>query len=236
VAVSLHIGAKDGQIAKSILLPGDPLRAKFIAEQLLDGAECFNQVRGMNGYTGTYKGKLVSVMGTGMGMPSHSIYVHELIVDYQVENLVRVGTCGAIQKDLKIGDLVLAMTASTDSQMNKLVFNGIDFAPSANFDLLLSAWQAAQARGLKVDVGGILSSDIFYNDEDPDWWVILEKYGIKVVEMETSALYSLAARFNARALSILTVSDNIQTGENASHQQREQGFLAMAELALEIVP
>jgi purine-nucleoside phosphorylase len=236
VAVSLHIGAKDGQIAKSILLPGDPLRAKFIAEQLLDGAECFNQVRGMYGYTGTYKGKRVSVMGTGMGMPSHSIYVHELIVDYQVENLVRVGTCGAIQKDLKIGDLVLAMTASTDSQMNKLVFNGIDFAPSANFDLLLSAWQAAQARGLKVDVGGILSSDIFYNDEEPDWWVILEKFGIKVVEMETSALYTLAARFNARALSILTVSDNIQTGEQASHKQREQGFLTMAELALDIVP
>jgi len=175
-------------------------------------------------------------MGTGMGMPSHSIYVHELIVDYQVENLVRVGTCGAIQKDLKIGDIVLAMTASTDSQMNKLVFNGFDFAPSANFDLLLSAWQAAQARGLHVDVGGIFSSDAFYNDEDPDWWAILEKYGILVVEMETSALYSLASRFNARALSVLTVSDNIQTRENASHQQREQGFMAMAELALEIVP
>jgi len=234
--MSLHIGAKEGQIAKSILLPGDPLRAKHIAEQLLDGAERFNEVRGMYGFTGSYKGKRVSVMGTGMGMPSHSIYVHELINDYNVENLVRVGTCGAIKKDLKIGDVVLAMTASTDSQMNKLVFNGVEFAPSANFDLLLSAWQAAQARGMQIKVGGILSSDIFYNDEDPDWWVILEKYGILVVEMETSALYSLAARFNARALSILTVSDNIQTGENASHKQREQGFLAMAELALEIVP
>ena len=234
--MSLHIGTKEGQIAKSILLPGDPLRAKHIAEQLLDGAELFNEVRGMYGFTGSYKGKRVSVMGTGMGMPSHSIYVHELINDYNVENLVRVGTCGAIKKDLKIGDVVLAMTASTDSQMNKLVFNGVEFAPSANFDLLLSAWQAAQARGMQIKVGGILSSDIFYNDEDPDWWVILEKYGILVVEMETSALYSLAARFNARALSILTVSDNIQTGENASHKQREQGFLAMAELALEIVP
>jgi purine-nucleoside phosphorylase len=234
--MSLHIGAKEGQIAKSILLPGDPLRAKFIAEQLLEGAECFNQVRGMYGYTGIYKGKRVSVMGTGMGMPSHSIYVHELIADYKVENLVRVGTCGAIQEGLKIGDVVLAMTASTDSQMNKLAFDGIDFAPSANFDLLLAAWQKAQARGMQVSVGGIVSSDVFYNDDNPEWWKMFEKYGILVVEMETNALYSLAARFNARALSILTVSDNIQTGDNASHQQREQGFLAMAELALEIVP
>ena len=234
--MSLHIGAKDGQIAKSILLPGDPLRAKHIAEKLLDGAQRFNQVRGMYGYTGSYKGKRVSVMGTGMGMPSHSIYVHELIVDYKVENLVRVGTCGAIQKDLQVGDIVLAMTASTDSQMNKLNFNGIDFAPSANFDLLLSAWQRAQDLNMTVEVGGIISSDVFYNDENLNWWAILERYGVLVVEMETNALYSLAARFNARALSILTVSDNIQTGENASHQQREQGFLAMAELALEIVP
>jgi purine-nucleoside phosphorylase len=234
--MSLHIGAKEGQIAKSILLPGDPLRAKYIAEQLLEGAEQFNKVRGMYGYTGSYKGKKVSVMGTGMGMPSHSIYVHELIVDYKVENLVRVGTCGSIQRDLKIGDIVLAMTASTDSQMNRMVFDGIDFAPSANFDLLFSAWQRAQERGMDVDVGGIFSSDAFYNDDNPDWWVILENYGILVVEMETNALYSLAARHKARALSILTVSDNIQTGEQASHKQREQGFLAMAELALDVVP
>lgn len=234
--MSIHIGAKEGQIAKSILLPGDPLRAKHIAEQLLDGAEMFNEVRGMYGYTGTYNGKSVSVMGTGMGMPSHAIYIHELMVDYKVENLVRVGTCGAIQENLKIGDVVLAMTASTDSRMNELVFGGIEFAPSANFDLLLSAWQRAQERGMDVDVGGIFSSDVFYNDDNPDWWKVLEKYGILVVEMETNALYSLAARFNARALSILTVSDNIQTGEQASHKQREQGFLAMAELALDIVP
>ncbi len=234
--MSIHIGAKEGQIAKSILLPGDPLRAKHIAEQLLDGAEMFNEVRGMYGYTGTYNGKSVSVMGTGMGMPSHAIYIHELMVDYKVENLVRVGTCGAIQENLKIGDVVLAMTASTDSRMNELVFGGIEFAPSANFDLLLSAWQRAQERGMDVDVGGIFSSDVFYNVDNPDWWKVLEKYGILVVEMETNALYSLAARFNARALSILTVSDNIQTGEQASHKQREQGFLAMAELALDIVP
>jgi purine-nucleoside phosphorylase len=234
--MSIHIGAEKGQIAKSILLPGDPLRAKYIADQLLDGVERFNEVRGMYGYTGHYKGKRVSVMGTGMGMPSHSIYVHELLLDYEVENLVRVGTCGAIQKDLNIGDIVLAMTASTDSRMNSLVFDGMEFAPSANFDFLLSAWQRAKERGMKVGVGGIFSSDVFYNDENPDWWKILEKYGILVVEMETNALYSLAARFNARALSILTVSDNIQTGEQASSQQREQGFLAMAELALDIVP
>jgi len=234
--MSLHISAKEGEIAKSILLPGDPLRAKYIAEKLLEDAQCFNQVRGMLGYTGTYKGKRVSVMGTGMGMPSHSIYVHELIVDYGVENLVRVGTCGAIQPGMQIGDVVLALSASTDSAMNKLTFGGRDFAASANFDLLQAAWQAANARGMQVQVGGILSSDVFYNDADPDWWRTWADYGILTVEMEACALYTLAARFNARALALLTVSDNILTGEEASHQQREQGFLAMAELALEIVP
>lgn len=233
--MSIHIGAKEGQIAPSILLPGDPLRAKYIAENLLEKAECINQVRGMLGFTGYYQGKRVSVMGTGMGMPSHSIYVHELINDYQVQTLVRVGTCGALQPGLSIGDIVLAMAASTDSQINKLTFGGMDYAPCANFDLLQAAWQTAHQKGMRVSAGGVLSSDIFYN-EDAKWWHKWAQHGILTVEMETNALYTLASRFNAHALAILTVSDVILTGEVASQQQREQGFLAMAELALEIVP
>ena len=150
--MSIHIAANPGDIASSVLLPGDPLRARYIAETLLEGAECFNQVRGMLGYTGTYKGRRVSVMGTGMGIPSHSIYVHELIQEYQVRTLVRVGTCGAIQPDLELGDLLLAMTSSTDSQVNKLTFNGRDYAPSANFGLLLKAWNQAQVDGIPVRV------------------------------------------------------------------------------------
>lgn len=234
--MSLHISAKEGEIAKSILLPGDPLRAKFIAENLLEDAKLFNQVRGILGYTGTYHGKRVSVMGTGMGMPSHAIYVHELIADYGVENLVRVGTCGAIQPGMQIGDVILALSASTDSSMNKLTFGGRDFAATADFGLLAKAWQIAQERGMHARVGGILSSDTFYNDNDPDWWKLWADYGILTVEMEACALYTLAARLKARALAILTVSDNILTGEEASHQEREQGFMKMAELALEVVP
>ena len=233
--MSIHIGAKAGQIAKSILLPGDPIRAGFIAETLLENAFCFNEIRGMKGYTGTYHGKPVSVMGTGMGLPSHSIYVHELINEYKVDTLIRVGTCGAFQAGLKVGDIVLAMASSTDSHVNQLRFKGMDFAPCANFELLLAAYQAAQDRGIKVQVGGILSSDTFYQD-DPDWWKIWADFGLLACEMESNALYTLAAKFKVKALSILTVSDNIVTGEVATSKQREQDFSLMAELALEIVP
>lgn len=232
--MSIHIGAKAGQIARSILLPGDPIRAGFIAETLLEDAFCFNEIRGMKGYTGTFRGKLVSVMGTGMGLPSHSIYVHELINEYNVDTLIRVGTCGAFQADLKVGDIVLAMTASTDSHINQLRFKGMDFAPCANFELLLAAYQAAQDRGIKVQVGGILTSDSFYQD-DPDWWKIWADFGLLACEMESTALYTLAAKFKVKALSILTISDNIVTGEVATSKQREQDFSLMAELALEIV-
>lgn len=231
--MSIHIGAKSGQIARSILLPGDPIRAGFIAETLLEDAFCFNEIRGMKGYTGNYRGKRVSVMGTGMGLPSHSIYVHELINEYKVDNLIRVGTCGAFQADLKVGDIVLAMTSSTDSHVNQLRFKGMDFAPCANFELLLAAYHAAQDRGIKVKVGGILSSDTFYQD-DPDWWKIWADFGLLACEMESAALYTLAAKFKVKALSILTVSDNIVTGEVATSKQREQDFSLMAELALEI--
>ena len=233
--MSIHIGAEQGQIAPTVLLPGDPLRAKHIAETMLEDAICFNQVRGMLGYTGRYGNKRVSVMGSGMGMPSLSIYMNELIAEYQVKTLIRVGTCGAFQPNLKIGDIVLAMTASTDSQMNKFRFNGMDYAPAASFELLLKAYQVAKKRGIEVRVGGMFASDNFYKD-DPDWWKIWAEYGILVVEMESNALYTLAAKFEVDALSILTVSDNLVTGEEATAQQREQGFTQMAEIALEIAP
>jgi len=229
--MSIHIGAKPGDIAPTILLPGDPLRAKFIAENLLEDAVCFNKVRGMYGYTGRWEGKTVSVMGTGMGMPTLSIYAHELIREYGVKTLIRVGTCGALQSELEIGDLVLPMTSSTNALTNKRHFGGMDYAPSANFDLLLQAHVLAEKRSAKVHVGGVLSSDNFYENDSQEWkkWA---EFGVLAVEMETTALYTIAARFDARALSILTVSDSLVTGETASSQQRERGFPLMAEIAL----
>ena len=231
--MSNHIGAEQGQIASTVLLPGDPLRAKNIAETMLKDVICFNKIRGMLGFTGNHNGKRVSVMGSGMGIPSLSIYVHELFSEYQVKNIIRVGTCGALQPDLKVGQLVLALAASTDSHINKLRFNGVDYASSANFDLLLNAYHAAKSRGLDVRVGGILSSDTFYPD-DQDHWNKWMQYGTLVVEMETAGLYTLAAKFNARALSILTVSDSLVTHESATAEQREKNFPLMAEIALEI--
>ncbi len=231
--MSIHIGAEPGQIAPTVLLPGDPLRAKHIAETLMDEAVCFNKVRGMLGYTGFYDGKRVSIMGSGMGMPTLSIYVNELVVEYDVKSLIRVGTCGALQPDLSTGDIVLAMTASTDSQVNKLRFNGMDYAPSATFDLLLKAYQVTKDLGIDVQVGGIFSADTFYND-DPDWWRKWADFGALVCEMESNALYTLAAKFKISALSILTVSDSLVTGEESTAEQRERGFSQMAEIALRI--
>jgi purine-nucleoside phosphorylase len=231
--LSIHIGAKKGQIAPTVLLPGDPLRAKYIAETMLDDAFCYNEVRGMLGYTGRYGEKRVSVMGTGMGIPTLSIYVHELVTEYDVKTLIRVGTCGALQPDLKVGDVVLAMTASTDSHINRLRFDGMDYAPAASFDLLLKAYDAARERGIDVRVGGIMSGDRFYND-DPDWWKTWAEYGALVCEMETNGLYTLAAKFKVSALSILTVSDSLVTGESATAEQRERDFPLMAEIALEV--
>ncbi|MEJ2708477.1 MAG: purine-nucleoside phosphorylase [Anaerolineales bacterium] len=231
--MSIHIGAKQGQIASTVLLPGDPLRAKHIAETMLQDVICFNEVRGMWGYTGRYGDRLVSTMGTGMGIPTLSIYVNELVREYNVDTLIRVGTCGAFQPDLKVGDVVLAMTASTDSHINRLRFDGKDYAPAASFELLLKAYQAAKQRGIDVQVGGIFSGDSFYND-DPDWWKIWADYGALVCEMESNGLYTLAAKFKVSALSILTVSDSLVTGEESTAEQRERGFNAMAEIALEI--
>jgi len=231
--MSIHIGAQQGQIASTVLLPGDPLRAKHIAETFLEDTVCFNEVRGMLGYTGRYGDKTVSVMGSGMGIPSLSIYVNELVSEYGVNTLIRVGTCGSFQPYLKIGDVVLAMTASTDSHINRLRFSGMDYAPAASFDLLLKAYQVAKARGIEVHVGGMFSGDRFYHD-NPDWWKIWADYGALVVEMESNSLYTIAAKFKVSALSILTVSDELVTGEGSTPEQRERNFPVMAEIALEI--
>jgi purine-nucleoside phosphorylase len=233
--MSVHIGAKQGQIAPTVLLPGDPLRARHIAETMLQDVLCYNQVRGMLGYTGRYGDKRVSVMGSGMGMPSLGIYVNELVSAYGVKTLIRVGTCGAFQPYLKVGDIVLPMTASTDSQMNKLRFQGMDYAPAASFHLLLKAYEAAKSRAASVYVGGIYSGDTFYND-NPDWWKLWAAYGALACEMETNGLYTLAAKFKVDALSVLTVSDSLATGESSTAKQRERDFPLMAEIALEISP
>jgi purine-nucleoside phosphorylase len=231
--MSIHIGAEPGQIAPAVLMPGDPLRAKHFAETLLEDVICFNQVRGMLGYTGRYGDKRVSVMGSGMGQPTLAIYINELVNEYGVKTLIRVGTCGAYQPYLKVGDLLLAMTASTDSNMNRIRFDGLDYAPSASFDLLLKAYEAAKERQATVYVGGILAADSFYNS-DPERWKKWADYGVLAVEMETSALYTLAAKFKIDALTILTVSDSLATGEEATAEQREKGYPLMAKIAMEI--
>jgi purine-nucleoside phosphorylase len=233
--VSIHIAAKQGQIAPTVLLPGDPLRAKHIAETMLEDPVCYNEVRGMLGYTGRYEGKRISVMGTGMGIPTLSIYVHELVTEYHVKTLIRVGTCGALQPDLEVGDIVLPMSSSTNSHINRLRFDGMDYAPTASFHLLLKAYETAKRLGARVRVGGMFASDTFYGD-DPEWWKKWAAYGALVVEMETSGLYTLAAKFGVDALSVLTVSDNVVTGESSTAQQRERGFTQMAKIALEISP
>lgn len=230
--MSVHIGAKPGEIAETILLPGDPLRAKYIAETFFEGATCYNNVRGMLGFTGTYKGKRVSVQGTGMGVPSISIYINELMQSYDVQNLIRVGTCGAIQEDIKVRDVILAMSASSDSQTNRLLFNQIDFAPTANFDLLHKAYMAATTRNLSVKVGNIFTSDSFYR-ESLDLYKKLASYQVLAVEMESSALYTLAAKYKRNALSVLTVSDHILSGEETSADERQTTFNEMIEVALE---
>ncbi|MEH7387580.1 purine-nucleoside phosphorylase [Bacillus sp. JJ1521] len=229
--MSTHIGAKQGDIAETVLLPGDPLRAKYIAENFFENVKCYNEVRGMLGFTGTYKGKRVSVQGTGMGVPSISIYIHELMNEYGVQNLIRVGTCGAIQKDVKVRDVILAMTSSTNSQMNRINFGTVDFAPTASFDLLKKAYDAGIEKGLKLKVGNVFTSDVFYNENaELEKWA---QYGILAVEMETTALYTLAAKFGRNALSVLTVSDHILTGEETTAEERQTTFNDMIEVALE---
>lgn len=230
--MSIHINAPAGAVAETILLPGDPLRARFIAETYLQDVVCYNEVRGMLGFTGTYKGRRLSVQGTGMGIPSIAIYASELMAEYGVKNLIRVGTCGAMQEHIRIRDLVLAQSASTDSSFNRNVFGGWDYAPTADFRMLRAAYDQAQSRGVKPHVGNIFSSDVFYRD-DRTITDLLTKYGVLAVEMETTALYTLAAKHGANALSILTVSDHLITGEVTTPQERQNTFKSMMEIALE---
>lgn len=232
--MSVHINAKEGQIAESILLPGDPLRAKFIAENFLQDVVCYNEVRGMYGFTGIYKGKKVSVQGTGMGIPSISIYVNELIQSYGVKNLIRVGTCGSFQESVKVRDMVIGMAASTDSNINKIRFNGRDFAPTASFKLLKKAYDIAVQKGIDPKVGNIFSSDTFYHD-DPEAWKHWAKFGCLAVEMEAAGLYTLAAKYGVDALTILTVSDHLVTGELTTAEERQKTFTDMMEVALETI-
>lgn len=233
--MSTHIGAAPGEIAPRVLLPGDPLRAKWIAETFLTGAKCYSTVRNMFGFTGAYQGVPVSVQGSGMGMPSASIYTHELIDSYGVDTLIRVGTCGALREELRLRDVIAASGSSTDSAMNRIRFDGlIDYAPVADFGLLRTAVDNAASRGVEMRVGPIMASDTFYTDR-PDLYDRLADYGVLAVEMESAALYTIAARFGARALTLLTVSDHLKTGEHTSAQERQETFAGMVEIALATV-
>lgn len=231
--MSTHLNAKQGEIAPIVLLPGDPLRAQYMAEQFLENAHCYNNVRGMYGFTGTYLGQPISIQGTGMGAPSISIYAHELINEYGAKLLIRVGTCGGIQPNQMLNDIILAMAASTDSQINKRRFNGLDFAPTADFHLLRRAYEISCAKGLRVQVGPILSSDTFYVENNA-YWKMWADNGILAVEMETAALYSIAAQFGIQALSILTICDLIFTDKHAPVEDREKSYTEMFEIALQL--
>jgi purine-nucleoside phosphorylase len=230
--MSIHIAAKPGEIAEAILLPGDPLRARFIAETFLDAPRQYTAVRNIFGYTGTYKGKRVSVQGTGMGIPSISIYLNELFRDYKVRRAIRVGTAGALRPEVKLRDLVIALSASTDSGANAIRFGGRNFAPTATWGLLKTAYDTALAKGWQPLVGPVVSSDMFYT-EDPDEWKLWAKFGVLAVEMETAELYTLAAKYGREALALLTISDSMVTGEMTSAEERQTAFRRMMEVALE---
>ena len=230
--MSVHIAAKNGEIADTVLLPGDPKRAKWIAENFLENAVCYTDIRGMLGITGTYKGKRISVQGTGMGIPSMSIYITELMKDYGVKTLIRVGSAGSYQEDVKIRDIVVALSTSTDSNINNRRFKGASFAPTVNFDLLSKVLKTAEEKNIKIKAGNILTSDEFYND-DPSYFKKWAEFGVLAVEMETAALYTLASKYKAKALSILTISDSLVSPEITSSEEREKTFNEMIELALE---
>lgn len=230
--MTIHIGAKPGEIAETVLMPGDPYRARWAAETFLKGARLANEVRGMLGYTGTWNGNRVTIQGSGMGMPSLSIYANELIRDYGAETLIRIGSCGAMQEKVRVRDVILAMTASTLSTPSRGIFRELNFAPPADWSLLRAAAEAAGRKGVPTHVGGIYSTDVFY-DERPDLNEQMTRHGILGVEMEAAELYTLAARHGRRALAVLTVSDHLITGEALPSEEREKNFGDMVEIALE---
>jgi len=226
-----HIGAKPGDIAETVLMPGDPRRARWAAETFLDDPVCVNEVRGMLGFTGTWKGNRVTIHGSGMGMPSLSIYANELIREYGARTLIRIGSAGAMLERVKIRDIVIAMTASTIATPSRGFFREMQFAPCADYGLLENAVAAARAKGTTTHVGGIYSSDVFY-DERPDLTEMLARHGTLCVEMEAAELYTVAARLGARALAILTISDHLITHEALPAEDRERSFGDMVEIAL----
>lgn len=230
--MTIHIGAKPGEIAETVLMPGDPYRAKWAAETFLDQPRLVNEVRGMLGYTGTWRGNSVSIQGSGMGMPSLSIYANELIRDYDAKTLIRIGSCGGMQQSVGIRDVIVAMTASSMSTPSRGIFRDFDFAPCADWSLLRAAVTAAEARGVTTHVGGIYSADVFY-DERPDLNEQMTRHGILGVEMEAAELYNLCARHGIRGLAVLTVSDHLLTGDALPSEDRERSFGDMVEIALE---
>jgi purine-nucleoside phosphorylase len=232
--MSTHIAAAAGQIAPHVLMPGDPLRARWIAETFLDDATCYSEVRGMYGYTGTWRGHPVSVQGSGMGQPSISIYLNELFEEYAVQSVVRVGSCGALSEELALRDLVIASGACTDSAANRIRFEGLDYAAVPDFELMRRAYDAAQQHPVATKVGLVLSSDSFYHPR-PELTSRLAEYGALAVEMEANALYTLAAKYRRRALTICTVSDHIVTGEETTAAERQETFGHMVEVALAAV-
>ena len=229
--MSLHIEAEKGEIAETVLLPGDPLRAKWIAETFFENPVCYNKVRGMLGFTGTYKCKRVSVQGTGMGIPSALIYCNELIKDYGVKNLIRVGSAGSYQKDIKIRDIVIAMAASSNSGINNSRFINSNFSPTADFDLFMRAVDFAKDNNISIKAGNVLSSDEFYEDDYNSYkkWA---EFGVLCVDMETAGIYTVAAKYNVNALTILTISDSLITKEETTKEERESTFSDMIKIAL----
>lgn len=230
--MTIHIGAKPGDIAETVLMPGDPLRAKWAAETFLEAPRLVNEVRGMLGFTGTWRGNPVTIHGSGMGMPSLSIYANELIRDFGAKTLIRIGSAGAMQTQINLRDVVLAMTSSTLATPSLGMFRELNYAPCADYGLLSAAHEAAKAKGLTPHVGGIYSSDVFY-DERPDLNAAMERHGILAVEMETAELYTLAARYNCRALAVLTISDHLKTHAALPSEDRQSSFSDMVEIALE---
>lgn len=230
--MTIHIGAEKGDIAETVLMPGDPLRAKWAAEMFLDAPRLVNDVRGMLGYTGTWRGNPVTIHGSGMGMPSLSIYANELIRDFGAKTLIRIGSTGAMQDHVALRDVILAMTCSSISTPSAGMFRDLNFAPCADYGLLSAAHGAAVSRGLTPHVGGIYSSDVFY-DERPDLNEQMERHGVLAVEMEAAELYTLAARYGCRALAVLTVSDHLKTHEGLPSADRQSSFSDMVEIALE---
>ncbi|WP_300035960.1 purine-nucleoside phosphorylase [uncultured Roseobacter sp.] len=230
--MTVHIGASAGDIAETVLMPGDPYRAKWAAETFLEDAKLVNEVRGMLGFTGMWRGNRVTIQGSGMGMPSLSIYANELISEYNAQTLIRIGSCGGMQSHVKVRDVIIAMSATTITSPSSGIFREVNFAPTASYDLLAAAVRAAESRGTPTHVGGIYSSDVFYA-ERPDLDEQMVRHGILGVEMEAAELYTLAARHGRRALAVLTVSDHLQTGEALPSEDREKTFGDMVEIALE---